>query len=432
MGDYRGMIVPSAETDWAEYSTEVELARPSSGRLFRKHLLNKGELIYTKRGKSQVVNIDDNFIAALKRNFDNRVVDIVQVPVAGAKNEHTEDPFRNIGEVIDLTEENGKIYAIIDVRKDEAADSLGKTLLGASALIDLDALDTSTGQKVGPALVHACVTNNPYVTGLEEYQEIVAASSDSLDKVAVFASTSTNDEVTDTINNSSEIEVLETPNNEELEMSEEKPKTLDELLAELKTQHGIDVTALQELENEVGQLKEKMADSEKVSEEVKAKDEQIAELESKVAASAPAVALTQVLTKALQEHGALELSSADEEITDEDVIGAVAELAKNNTSLSSRIEALELTNKNLEHERAVAEVESLVSEGKILPAKKSAMLKLRLSNEEMFQELIPNEPIVKLSNERGLEPSNDDGEKLDVSKEVKGLMERYSEVFKAK
>lgn len=79
----------------------VELSGSNKGRVFEKHILSYGDLHYpgVKGGK---VKVDDAFADTLIANFTNKVCDIVQVPKAGAGNEHTEDPDRNIGEVIGL------------------------------------------------------------------------------------------------------------------------------------------------------------------------------------------------------------------------------------------------------------------------------------------------------------------------------------------
>src|SRR5579859_4940060 len=94
-------VFPSQGDEW------VELARVKGGTLFEKHILNKGTLRHPATGAK--IEIDDNFINKLKQNFVNNVCDIVQVPLANDKNEHSEDPDRNIGEVVDIRERNGKV-----------------------------------------------------------------------------------------------------------------------------------------------------------------------------------------------------------------------------------------------------------------------------------------------------------------------------------
>jgi ribosomal protein L14 len=104
MGDSLG-IYPSSEADY------LPLSRTRSGRLYRKHILTKGNLRHPATKKD--VAIDDQFVSHLIENFNAKVCDIVQVPLAGAQNEHTEDPTRNIGEVVGLELSGDKVYALI-------------------------------------------------------------------------------------------------------------------------------------------------------------------------------------------------------------------------------------------------------------------------------------------------------------------------------
>lgn len=336
------VIVPSRG------ETYVELAHTKKqGRLFRKHILNKGTLIYPKAPGGKV-EIDDKFVDTLINNF-KAGVSMVQVPLADKDNKHTEDPNSNIGEVVDLKDENGKVYAIIDARDNSAADKLGKTLLGASAMMSLNYFDTSTGKHVGPTLLHSCVTNRPYVTGLEDYEEIVAATADSEGKAVMLTEEDPTPDV------------------------QEKKMTKEELLAELKTAHGIDVEALSAKAGEGDAAKETVAQ----------------------------------LSAALEGAGVVKLANG-EELTPADVAGAVAELAKGHIELSSQIQVLTT-------DKAAAEVDALVKEGKILPASREAMLELRLSNADLFAKVVPAEAIIKLTTEVGAPADDNDGALLTLS-----------------
>lgn len=208
-------IVPSpAGSRWTEIeSAPIALARQAQGRLFEKHILNKGPLIHPMTGER--INIDDDFVARMMANFENNVCDTVQVPVANDSNKHVESPDANKGEVIGLRERGGKVYAVIDARQD--AEKFGKTYLGASAFLSTNYTDSRTGKKAGPCLLHVAVTNRPYVVDLEPYQEIMAA-------------TATDDDNTDVV---------------VMTQEEQTVPTLDELKAALRNEHGIDVDALQ-------------------------------------------------------------------------------------------------------------------------------------------------------------------------------------------
>lgn len=316
----------------------VPLSRTKTGTLFKKHILSKGTLNYpgVKGGK---VEIDDEFLTKLTTNFKNKVCDIVQVPVAGSNNEHTEDPFRNIGEVVDLTVENGKAYAYIDARDEAAANRLGKTLLGASAMLHLDYTDTRDGQKKGPTLLHVAVTNRPHVVELDEFEQLAALSSDSsTEAVFLTAATDTKDK--------------------------KMALDLDEIISSLKEDHDIDLPALQ-------------------------------------LSAASAEKLTAAVTEAVAETGVITLS-AGSEISTDDLVAGIAQIGKDRVELTAKVDALIETSKT---DAAKARVASLVAEGKILPKNEESQVKLLLSNPELFEELLPETPIVKLSGaESGIDP----------------------------
>lgn len=340
------VIVPS---DGEGY---VELSRTKSGRLFRKHILNKGELHHPAFPGTKI-KVDDKFVAQLTKNFQSNVCDIVQVPIANDKNEHSEDPTRNIGEVIGIEEKDNKVYALIDARDQTNADKLGKTLLGASAMMHLNYTNTKTGQKVGPTLLHVCVTNRPYVTELDGYEEIVLSHAD----------------------NSDEAVLLTGPMLKE----NDDMLTLSEMIDALRDEHGIDVPGLQ----------------------AKAKE------------NAEATKLSNTLAEALTATGLVQLSAGGS-VDNDKIVSAVAEMATGYVAMSNRLEVVE-------KEAAEAKVDALVTEGRVLPAQRDVMVKLSMTQPEMFEQLVPAEPVVKLSNESGTgeSPGASDSAEVDVDAAIK-------------
>lgn len=326
-------IIPQAKGSdgYVELSTPSSTRKPQ-GRLFEKQILKMGTLHHPK-AKGGKVQIDDAFVDKLIENFDKGACDIVQVTVVDEKNRHTEDPLRNIGEVIGLTKRDNKVYAVLDARNEAAADALGKTLIGASAAMYLDYTDTDTLQNVGPTLTHVAVTNRPYVLGLDSYKEVVELSANGSD-------------------DEDDVFVLTTS-------EKETPMEKAEFLALAKDTFGIDIEALQAIaeEHEVN------------------------------------VALSASIQSALAETGVLHLSNG-EQATADDLITAVAETVKSNITLSSRVDTLE---EKAKRDNATARVESLIRQGKIMPAVKDAQIELLLSNEELFESLLPEKAIVALS-----------------------------------
>lgn len=371
------LIIPSRDGQAYGELTEanVELSRRSSGTLFRKHILTKGELIHPVTGSR--IKIDDNFVRTLKKNFDNKVCPIVQVPLANDNNAHVEDPDRNVGEVVDIEVSNDKVYAVIDARRNVERFK-DRTYIGASAMLSLDYVDTSTGKKAGPTLCHVAVTNRPYITNLDEYEEIIKASADNSDEAVLLTEPAT-EEIVDTNSGSTE----------EPELKEHKTMTKEELIAALKDEHGIDVAALQ-------------ADTAKPAD-----------------TTDPAAELSNKLVAALTDAGVVKLSSEDNANV-EQVVGAVVELAKDNVELSNRVEKLELSTREAE---ATFEVKTKVRDGFIEPSKEQAMIRLYLTNKDLYNDLLPAEPVINLSGkEIGTSTEADDKKvELDVDAEIARL-----------
>lgn len=366
------VIIPSRDDQaYGEMSeANVELSRRSTGTLFRKHILTKGDLIHPTT-KSRI-KIDDNFVNKLKSNFDNKVCPIVQVPLANDSNAHVEDPDRNVGEVIDIEVTGDKVYAVIDARRN--ADRFkDRTYIGASAMLSLDYTDTSTGKKSGPTLCHVAVTNRPYITNLEDYEEIIKASADNSEEAVLLTELAT--------------EETETGSDQEPELKEHNTMTKDELIAALKDEHGIDVAALQ----------------------------------AEAAKPTDTTELSNKLVAALTDAGVVKLSNDSTDANVEQVVNAVVDLAKDNVELSSRIEKLELSSAE---SQATFEVKTKVRDGFIEPAKEKAMIQLYLSNKDLYSELLPAEPMVNLSGkEVGTSVEADDKKvnEVDVDAEVARL-----------
>lgn len=317
----------------------VELARTQKGRLFRKQILHMNSDFVHPNMPGEKIHIDDEFATKLSENFERGVCDIVQVPIVDGKNSHNEDPLRNVGEVVGIEHDDKGIYAVIDARKEEYAEELGKTLIGASAMMHLDYTDTKTGKKVGPTLLHVAVTNRPYITNLSDFEEVVGLSAD-------------------TLTNSDPALLTE----ETAELQEEKMDK-DAMIAALKAEHGIDVAALQE-----------------------------------AASGANTSELTAALSNVLKEAGVVSLSNADEDtIGIRDIAEAVVELSGEKVELEKKVQSLVEEAETAKLSNATAEVEALIKEGRILPKQKDDMIALSMENREMFDRLVPEQPIVSLS-----------------------------------
>jgi hypothetical protein len=343
----------------AEGYTELSGVPKARGRVFRKHILNLGDLHY----KGKTYTLDDGWYGQLEKNF-KAGVSMAQVPLADDQNKHTESPLANTGEVVGIERKGSKVYTLVDIRDPDVAQRIADgRILGASAFLNLDHEDTRTGQKVGPALLHHCLTNRPHVLDLEPYEEVVAAtSSDSEDDDYV---------------------VLASP--------EGTVPTREELIAALKAEHGIDV---EDLQAQAGQRTDMSQ-------------------------------LTAALTEALKPAaGQVRLSAGSgEEVTLTDVVGAVAELAEKNVTLSGTVGALQ-------KDAAEREIDGYVSAGRLLPKSRARAVEMVLSGdrEGLDDFLAPEgQPYVKLNHTEGAAPpQGEQRQHEDIEGEVARLTSQAS------
>jgi len=389
MGD-SNVVLSSKGDDDNEY---VELARTPSGKVYRKQILKMNESFLHPANKAQRITIDQNFAEQLVNNFKAGYCDTVQFPKVNEKNQHVEDPDFNMGEVIDLTYDDKGVWAYIDVRKN--ADDIGKTYLGASAMMSLDYEDHSTGNHVGPTLLHVAATNRPYLTNLAPYESVSLSNSQNNDNFIVMLS--------------------EDENTSGSESDEDESRSsmdrLEELLKELSDVYDIDVEALQKAQKEAAEAKtdEEAAKADKKVEEAEAKvedtkektEEAKAEVEEKVAEPVAASAdsdldeLIAKLSDVLKSADPNLVSLSDSEVSVADLANGVIELSNNYKTMSNTVGTLN-------RKSAEADVDEAVRAGKILPAQRDAYVELKLSNESMYESLIPETAIVSLSNEKGV------------------------------
>lgn len=298
----------------------------TSGTLFKKMLFRWGEFS-NPNNPDLKVKVDQNFYDQMKKNFDNGICPIVQFPLADAHNNHSEDPARNLGQVVDLTSDDKGVYAYIDVRKN--AEDIGKTILGASAKVHLNYRDTRNNQPSGVSLLHVAATNRPYLVDLDDFEAVNLSS-------------------VDTSNSNTVLLQLSAPGDNPIS-EKEKPMTLskDELIASLN-EFGIDVQAGQRA---ISDLSDYLA------------------LSNVLEGDAPAT--PEALSTAI-----VELSNS---VRERDT--AIAEREDKIQSLTTQINEVNLS-------KAQAEVDSYISAGRILPTWKDDMIELSMNDRERFEKFL--------------------------------------------
>lgn len=407
----------------------VELSETKKGKVFRKEILKMGGSFVHPADKTKRITIDRDFAQKLVDNFRAGVCDIVQFPLVNDKNQHVENPDANLGRVIDLSYDDSSVWATVDVRK--SAEDIGSTILGASAMMSLDYVDTITGKRKGPTLLHVAATNRPYLTNLAPYESVA-------------------------LSNYGEEYVMLSPENTDEESSETEsgnPMTLEELLAKLKEDYDIDVADLQKKAAEAPEEKkvedeesakaeesetkadEEAADTSEETEDTA--DEESAPVENETSDAAPAddtaslsavseddaanliAALSSVLKNANPDL--VSLSNSDDVLTIEDIAGGIVELSNGYKALNESVDTMK-------REKATAQVDAAVADGLITPAQRDGMLALRLSNETLYNQIVPTEPIVALSARSGVTGHEPVNAGADVENSRQSLIESMSKI----
>lgn len=343
------VVIPAPADDFVALARD----RRATGRTFKKHILNLGPLIHPQSGK--VLQLDENWFNQLKSNFDAKVCPIVQVPLADEKNAHSEAPERNIGEVIDVRREGNKVFAIIDARgnlpgsSQPAADSLGTTLLGASAFLHMNYADTRTGRKVGPTLLHVAVTNRPYVTDLDDFESVheVAASA--------AAAWEWDDEIVTLTAPTWNTAMLDPVDQEMLGLAETGPVAASEMARQL-----------------AGNLAVVNAPTEELLAELRHRGVPVSSREAADAALSMSLSMQDAQAEARENEDELELT------------------VRQNEELRLTVEQLQLS-------QAQTRVDHLIRNGYLVPTQAETMLELAMHSPDQFEALIPARPLIAMS-----------------------------------
>lgn len=351
------VVIPGVGGDSYVELASTRLAPKAHGRIFKKKILHMGSFSHpTVAGKK--ITVDNAFAQKLVDNFNSGVCDIVQVPMVDDANRHVENPERNIGRVIDLSYDDSGVYAYIDAVKH--ADDLGKTLIGASAMMNLDYTNTETGEKSGATLLHVAVTNRPYITKLDGFEEISLSNAEDEDTVLV--------DTEETVSHIADTDINDTVLLGAVQPQEkDESMTKEELIAALKKDHNIDVDSL-------------------LTAPKAAEPQPDLTALSNVLGTESTVSIDEVA------DAVLELSKKNDEQHN-----LVLELSTKNEQQSAVINELVAERDTLRLSRAEGEIDALIGEGRILPKQRDVMVKLSMSDRDTFDALLPEEAIVSLS-----------------------------------
>lgn len=324
-------------------------------RTYRKRILRYGKWSH-KAAPDGVLAVDESYGKKLVNNFTGKVFDAVKA-VKGHPKTEAEAIANAAGDVVALDDLGGAdgpgVYATVTVPEDVSAEIDSGAIVGCSAGIIPSYADHELDGKgsVGPVLEHLAFTNTPYIKGLGGFSPVHLA--DSGDSV-----------------------LLSLPNDKD---DLEGTMTREELLAKAK-ELGIDIETLEADAGKVSGLEAELAEAKKPEKpeptEATAKATKDAAVGEVVAALSDAFAGAELIELAEGETPTLK--------------GLV-------DSIATGLAAGKATGEKLALSEAEADVDAAIKDGKALPAQRDSLIKVRLSDKETYEALIPEHPLVDLS-----------------------------------
>lgn len=134
---------------------------------FKKQVLKKGKW-YHWDAESGVLDITAEKIAQIVKNFKNKILDNVTIPLT-----HSKNPAMNTGEVTKLIQTEDGLDAVCEIKDESIVKKIKKGLIKSiSASIDPNYLDKKTGKFVGTVLLHAALVHEPYIKGMKGFVQL--------------------------------------------------------------------------------------------------------------------------------------------------------------------------------------------------------------------------------------------------------------------
>ena len=163
----------TTETELSEKESTVYLLDSEWGLdesdkgTFRKQVLRIGKFFH-KGAKNGILNITKQSLEKIIKNFKNKVIDNVSVPIT-----HTSDPAMNTGEVKDLILTETWLDAILEIKDKSITKKINKWLIQAvSASIEENYEDKETGKKMWPVIRHVALVSEPYIKKMSAFQAV--------------------------------------------------------------------------------------------------------------------------------------------------------------------------------------------------------------------------------------------------------------------
>lgn len=362
----------------------------SAYKRYWKQLCPFGEWIDPNDWDNSKLVIDRNLVDQLVKNFNDKVLDYVPVPL-GHPYDSSSLASLNTGELLELEAREDGLYGLIEIRDNAVADKIDKNLIpNVSMGMDLQYKDKKDGSLKGAVLQHVGLVTDPYLKGMHAFEPALSDMS----QAAIVLSDSSNNKREE--NGMNKVKVT---NDRDFDVEVKWQEDGEEKTATVAV--GADVEVPEDQEEAV---KQQIADAKEPED------------------------------KGEDKSGEDNLSEGEKDLSDEQKAfeAEKAELAREKAELAKQ-------KRELSEKQAEAEYEKLISEGKLVPAQKESYLalcaakdtKVQLSDTKtksvdvLLSELFAAMPAMRLLSEDGGEGGNGNGDEVQLDDSDKADIERF-------
>ncbi|MDN4611476.1 phage protease [Arthrobacter burdickii] len=299
------------------------------GRRYRKQLVKFGNWVNPHDPRKKMV-LDKSWAAQVVQNFKDKVLNKVPV-VEGHPKTSGELLASTRGWLAGLSIEDDGVYGELDITASDTTTKIDSGLFDdVSISFDPDYLDKLKGDNVGPALLHVGIVNDPYLKGMKPFEALA-------DKTKIIM-----------LSESKELEVSKVKNDRDFPIDVKYTEEGEEKTITLPAGKEVEVSE-DAAEAVTGQIKDATA-PEKTDEEKAAEETAAKETEDKAA--------------------------ADKEAADKAEADAKAKADAEKSELEQTKEALADANKKIALGESEKAYDTLLREGKIVPAQKETFIAL--------------------------------------------------------
>lgn len=143
----------------------------ATGSLYDKQIIKFGNYV-DPWFPEWPMTLDSEWGDRIVTNFQGGVVGRVAVPAS-----HTDDPEKNRGELLALMNDGEGLNGTLDIRDPQTVQDIENGLIWDDSISFTNNYIDETGTGWGPVLFHVALVNNPYITGMKGFQALSKAVS---------------------------------------------------------------------------------------------------------------------------------------------------------------------------------------------------------------------------------------------------------------